>query len=73
MASALGDVAALELTKHYGYGWASAAVGNTIEMNLLAATMVSRPILKVPGCPVCSSLNSRGRLEILKEALLRRR
>jgi molybdopterin-synthase adenylyltransferase len=64
MASALADVAALELTKHYGYGWPSAAIGKTIEVNLMAATMQTRPILKAPGCPVCSSLNARGAVRI---------
>jgi bacteriocin biosynthesis cyclodehydratase domain-containing protein len=61
MASAAGDVAAMELTKHYAYGWTSAAVDNVIEINLLAASTVTRPILKAPNCPVCSTLNARGR------------
>jgi bacteriocin biosynthesis cyclodehydratase domain-containing protein len=60
MAATIGNVAALELTKHYGYGWASAAIGKTIEVNMMAATMRSRPILKVPGCPVCGPLSARG-------------
>ena len=42
MATALGDVAAVELTKHYAYGWPSAAIGNAIEVNLLAATTQPR-------------------------------
>jgi molybdopterin-synthase adenylyltransferase len=60
MASALGDVAAIELTKHFRYGWTSAAVDNVIELNLLAASMKTRPILKSPSCEVCSPLNARG-------------
>jgi bacteriocin biosynthesis cyclodehydratase domain-containing protein len=67
MATALGDVAAIELTKHYAYGWHSAAIGNTIEVNLLAATTRPRPILKAPNCPVCSSLRLRTRVELTRE------
>jgi thiazole/oxazole-forming peptide maturase SagC family component len=71
MASALGDVAAIELTKQYGYGWPSTAIGNAIELNLLSASMRTRPIFKAPGCTVCSPLNLRGRLELSREALQR--
>jgi molybdopterin-synthase adenylyltransferase len=60
MASALGDVAAFELTKQFRYGWSSAAVNNVIELNLLAASMKTHPILKTPHCAVCSPLNARG-------------
>jgi thiazole/oxazole-forming peptide maturase SagC family component len=67
MASALGDVAAMELTKHYAYGWTSAAIGNAIEVNLLTATMQPRPILQAPNCPVCSPLNFRGRMGLLRD------
>lgn len=67
MASALGDVAAVELTKQYAYGWPSAAIGNAIEVNMLAATMRPRPILKVPDCPVCSPLRARARVRLTRE------
>jgi bacteriocin biosynthesis cyclodehydratase domain-containing protein len=66
MASATGDVAAIELTKQYAYGWTSAAIDNVIEINLLAGSTVTRPILKVPNCRVCSTLNSRGRFTPLR-------
>lgn len=67
MASMLGDLAALELMKHYAYGWPSSAIGNVIEVNPLGATMRPRPILKAPGCPVCSTLNLRGPLQLLEQ------
>ena len=66
MASATGDVAAIELTKQYAYGWTSAAIDNVIEVNLLAASTVTRPVLKAPNCAVCSTLNSRGRFTPLR-------
>ncbi len=67
MATSLGDVAAIELTKHYAYGWPSAAIGNAIEVNLLAATTRPRPILKAPNCPVCSPLRFGTRVELTRE------
>jgi molybdopterin-synthase adenylyltransferase len=72
MATALGDVAAVELTKHYAYGWTSAAIGNAIEVNLLAATMRPRPILKAPNCPVCSPLRFGTRVELTREGIEQR-
>ncbi|MGA2761273.1 MAG: TOMM precursor leader peptide-binding protein [Candidatus Cybelea sp.] len=72
MATALGDVAAVELTKHYAYGWPSAAIGNAIEVNLLAATMQPRPILKAPHCAVCSPLRMRTRVDFSRESIERK-
>jgi bacteriocin biosynthesis cyclodehydratase domain-containing protein len=72
MASAVGDVAAVELTKHYAYGWTSAAINNTIEVNLLAAATRTRPILKAPKCPVCSPLNARARFAALRDVFEKR-
>ncbi len=58
MASILGDVAIMELTKFYSMTpkW---HVGSAIEVNLLTSTMKPRRILKLPGCPVCSKLHQR--------------
>jgi bacteriocin biosynthesis cyclodehydratase domain-containing protein len=55
MASILGDVAAIELCKLYG-GLPEWHVGALIEVNLLAGRMKPRRVLRVPRCPVCSSL-----------------
>jgi len=56
MASVLGDLAAIELTKFYGRipRW---RVGTLIEVNLLMPSIVTRKVLKIPRCSVCSPLN----------------
>jgi len=56
MASVLGDIAAFELTKFYGRvpRW---RVGTLIEVNLLIPSIVTRKVLKIPRCSVCSQLN----------------
>lgn len=59
MASVLGDVAAVELTKLFGIGLPRARVGTLIEVNLLGSEMRARTVLKVPRCPVCSPLAER--------------
>jgi bacteriocin biosynthesis cyclodehydratase domain-containing protein len=58
MASILGDIAALELTKFYG-GVLPWKVGMLLEVNLLAMRLASRKVLKLPRCPVCSPLRAR--------------
>jgi thiazole/oxazole-forming peptide maturase SagC family component len=57
MASILGDVAAMELTKAFGLGGGLTHVGTVIEVNLLGSEMKPRRVLKLPRCPVCSRLN----------------
>lgn len=57
MASILGDIAAIELTKCFGLPNPLARVGTVIEVNLLGVEMKARRILKLPRCPVCSRLN----------------
>jgi bacteriocin biosynthesis cyclodehydratase domain-containing protein len=59
MTSILGDIAAMELSRHYG-GWTTARLaGGVIEVNLLDIQMEVRRLLKVPRCHVCSALNAR--------------
>jgi thiazole/oxazole-forming peptide maturase SagC family component len=57
MASILGDIATLEMTKYFGLGESLAKVGTLIEVNLLGCEMKARRVLKLPRCEVCSSLN----------------
>ena len=57
MASILGDLAALELTKFFGLGGALARPGVLIEMNILGSEMKARRVLRLPRCQVCSRLN----------------
>jgi bacteriocin biosynthesis cyclodehydratase domain-containing protein len=56
MASVLGDIAAIELTKFYGRvpRW---RVGTLVEVNLLIPSIVTRKVLRIPRCSVCSPLN----------------
>jgi bacteriocin biosynthesis cyclodehydratase domain-containing protein len=57
MASVLGDLAAIELSRFYG-GWAPPrVVGTLIEVNLIGPELTARRVLKVPRCQVCSSLH----------------
>lgn len=55
MASILGDVACVELTKFFGLRPLS-RVGTLLEVNLLGGEMKPRRVLKLPRCPVCSTL-----------------
>ena len=59
MASILGDIAAVELTKFYSGVLPLWNVGTLIEVNLLTTHLVARKVLKIPRCPVCSPLNYR--------------
>ena len=59
MASVLGDIAALELTKFYSGVIPSANIGTLIEVNLLRPRVIARKVLKVPRCLACSSLKAQ--------------
>lgn len=56
MASILGNIAAMELTKFYSQAMPLWNVGKLIEVNLLATRMTPRNVLKLPRCPVCSPM-----------------
>jgi bacteriocin biosynthesis cyclodehydratase domain-containing protein len=72
MASMLGDIAAFELTKLFGISSTAANIGTQIEVNLLAGTMNSRKVLRLPRCPVCTSLHERTSVAVFKGAFLQR-
>jgi thiazole/oxazole-forming peptide maturase SagC family component len=57
MASILGSIAAIELTKAFGLAPALTRAGTLIEVNLIGSEMTSRRVLRLPRCPVCSRLN----------------
>jgi thiazole/oxazole-forming peptide maturase SagC family component len=59
MASILGDIAALELTKFYSDVLPRRNNGVLIEVNLLIPTVRARKILKIPRCIVCSALKKQ--------------
>jgi len=54
MASILGDVGAVELTKFYSGLLPRTQIGTLIEVDLMEPRINSRKVLKVPRCPVCS-------------------
>jgi bacteriocin biosynthesis cyclodehydratase domain-containing protein len=67
MSSVVADVAAFELAKFYSGQLPQRCVGRLIELNLLAAKMTSRKILKVPRCHCCSELNIRSSISHYKD------
>lgn len=70
MASILGDIAALELIK-FCSGWpVPRLVGSLIEVNLLAPSMTSRKVLRVPRCGVCGSRQRRSSISLDKQVLM---
>lgn len=54
MGSILGDMAAMELTKFYTGAIPSRTAGALVEVNLLAPSLSSRHVLRVPRCPTCA-------------------
>jgi len=67
MASVLGDLAAIELTKFYGRvpRWRT---GTLIEVSLLSPAMGTRKVLKVPRCRVCSPLSKHSAVAVERVA-----
>lgn len=68
MASILGDMAAIELSKFYSGVLPMSNVGSLIEVNLLATQVTVRKVLKLPRCSVCSSLNTRSSMNLSRNA-----
>jgi thiazole/oxazole-forming peptide maturase SagC family component len=54
MATILGDIAAFELTRFYSEILPGRKFGKMLEVNLLAAGITQRTVLKVPRCTACS-------------------
>jgi bacteriocin biosynthesis cyclodehydratase domain-containing protein len=69
MASILGDIAALELTKFYSEVLPRPKIGTLIEVNLLETGLTSRKVLKAPRCPACSPLLARSSVSPDKAAV----
>lgn len=69
MASILGDIAAVELTRLYSemMPWEG---GRHIEVRMLVPETITRRLLKVPRCRVCSPLNRRSAVSVTKLMLL---
>ena len=69
MAGVLGEVAAMELSKVYGGGvpWRPNQI---IEIRLLVPHMITRRVLRLPRCPVCSTSLSTSSVYIDKESFV---
>jgi bacteriocin biosynthesis cyclodehydratase domain-containing protein len=69
MASILGDIATVELTKFYSRRLPLWKVGVVMEVNLLAGRIDARKVLRVPRCRACSSLLRRSSSSMVEGAL----
>jgi hypothetical protein len=69
MASVLGDIAAIELTKFYSRALPLWRVGVVMEVNLLAGRIDARKVLRVPRCGACSNLIRRSSTSMIKGSL----
>lgn len=69
MASVLGDIAAIELTKFYSRGLPLWKTGSVTEVDLLAGRMNSRKVLRVPRCNACSNLIRRSSTSMFRGSL----
>jgi len=70
MASILGDIAAVELTKFYGGLTPPRMAGRLIEVNLLATQMEERKVFKLPRCPICGPRNRRSPVALNKNVFM---
>lgn len=70
MASMTGDVAALELVRYFGLGPPLWRVGSVVEVNLLGRDVTARKVLRLPRCPVCTALEKRPSLAVLRHGTL---
>lgn len=64
MASILGDIVAVELMKFYSEIPILRKLGMLVRISLLAPSLETCKILKVPGCSVCSSMRVRSSMNI---------
>jgi len=70
MASILGDVAAMELTKFYGWIPQRNVHNRIIEINLLDMVVSTRRLLKLPFCQACSPLRTVSSVSPRKHVVL---
>jgi bacteriocin biosynthesis cyclodehydratase domain-containing protein len=69
MASVLGDLATIELTKFHSRALPLWKVGRSIEVNLIAGSITTRKVLRVPRCPVCSSMVRHSSMSTIKSSV----
>ncbi|SHN45404.1 bacteriocin biosynthesis cyclodehydratase domain-containing protein [Cryptosporangium aurantiacum] len=68
--AALGQFAALEISRLLGAWGSPRVIGALIEVDLLAPGLVCRPVLKLPRCPVCGEASARSTTEIFGRTFL---
>ncbi len=68
MASVLGDIGVIELTKFYSRALPLWHVGSLTEVNLLAMRLESRKILRVPRCRACGAFTRRSSTSLLRDS-----
>lgn len=69
MASVLGDITAVELIKFYSRALPLWKVGRVVEVNLIAGNITTRKVLRVPRCPVCSSMVRHSSISAIKSSV----
>jgi hypothetical protein len=67
MASMLSEIAAFEVMRVYSEVSLLRQFGTLIEVNLLGSRVMPRKVLKIPRCPVCSSLREQPSVTIHKD------
>ena len=71
MPSIIGNMGTLELTRFYsGIYQLNCNVGTLIEIRLLVPELITRKVLKLPRCPVCSNLKNQSVCNIYKDKFL---
>ena len=60
MARVAADLAAIDLLKYFSGTLPGGRAGRLIEVDLMAPSLTTRNVLKVPRCPVCSRLPLHG-------------
>ena len=66
MIVSLTGIAAMEITKIFG-GLMLCPTGELIDISFLEPSIRRRPVLKIPGCPVCSSTEWRPAINISRD------
>ncbi len=69
MASVLGDLAAIEILKFHSRALPLWKVGRVMEVNLIAGSINTRKVLRVPRCPVCSTLVHHSSTSMIKSSV----
>jgi bacteriocin biosynthesis cyclodehydratase domain-containing protein len=70
MASIIGDIAAIELVKLHSGAIAPPHYSHLIEVRLLEPDISRHPVLRVPRCPVCSTMRTTAPVSVDRTTFL---